>query len=69
VNGKSLGALRQKLRKYIRENLEEEVARLRENPEAEDEEEEEQEDKDQGSDDEDAEVPVADVPVAGFTSS
>jgi hypothetical protein len=55
VNGKSLGALRQKLRKYIRENLEEEVAKFRENPDAEDDEEEEQEDK-EISDDEEAEV-------------
>jgi translation initiation factor 3 subunit C len=55
VNGKSLGALRQKLRKYIRENLEEDVSKFRENPDAEDDEEEEQEDKEL-SDDEDAEV-------------
>ena len=52
VNLKSLGALRQKLRKYIHENLEEEVGKFRENPDAEDEEEEEKEQ----SDDEDAEV-------------
>ena len=55
VNGKSLGALRQKLRKYIRENLDDEVSKFRENPDAEDDEEEEQEDKEL-SDDEEAEV-------------
>merc|ERR1711872_738762 len=43
VNGKSLGALRQKLRKYIRENLEEEVAKFRQTPDAEDDEEEAEE--------------------------
>merc|ERR1712183_65482 len=42
VNGKSLGALRQKLRKYIREHHDDDVAKFRENPEADDEEEEEE---------------------------
>jgi len=51
VNGKSLGALRQKLRKYIRENLEDDVAKFRENPDAEDEEEEEQEKEEDIDDD------------------
>jgi len=41
VNGKSLGALRQKLRKYIRENLDDDVAKFRENPDADDDEGEE----------------------------
>merc|ERR1712128_176869 len=36
VNGKSLGALRQKLRKYIREHHDDDVAKFRENPEADD---------------------------------
>ena len=40
INAKSLGALRQKLRKYIREQFEEDVAKFRENPDAEDEPEE-----------------------------
>merc|ERR1712106_305838 len=40
VNGKSLGALRQKLRKYIRENLDDDVSKFRENPDADDDEEE-----------------------------
>merc|ERR1711915_172670 len=35
VNGKSLSALRQKLRKYIRENHEEDIAKFRENPDEE----------------------------------
>jgi len=52
VNGKSLGALRQKLRKYIRENLEEEVAKFRENPDAEDEEEEEEVEKEESEEEE-----------------
>ena len=42
MNGKSLSALRQKLRKYIRENLEQEIAKFRENPDGDDEEEEEE---------------------------
>jgi translation initiation factor 3 subunit C len=43
VNGKSLGGLRQKLRKYIRENMEAEVTKFRENPDGGEEEEEEEE--------------------------
>merc|ERR1712130_181501 len=46
VNGKSLGALRQKLRKYIRENLDDDVAKFRENPDADDEEAAEEEGSD-----------------------
>ncbi|XP_023337712.1 eukaryotic translation initiation factor 3 subunit C isoform X1 [Eurytemora carolleeae] len=61
VNGKSLGALRQKLRKYIRENLEEEVAKFRENPDAEDEEEEEEVEKEE-SEEEEKEVRAGSVP-------
>jgi len=61
VNGKSLGALRQKLRKYIRENFEEDVAKFRENPDAEDEEEEEEPDKEE-SEEEDREVRGGSVP-------
>merc|ERR1719383_262039 len=61
VNGKSLGALRQKLRKYIRENFEDEVAKFRENPDAEDEEEEEEPDKEE-SEEEDREVRGGSVP-------
>jgi hypothetical protein len=44
VNGKSLSALRQKSRKYIRDNFEAEVTKFRENP-VESEEEEEEEEK------------------------
>ncbi len=40
INAKSLGALRQKLRKHIREQFEADVAKFRENPDAEDEPEE-----------------------------
>ena len=36
VNGKSLGALRQKLRKYLREHHDDDIAKFRENPEADD---------------------------------
>ena len=50
--GKSLGALRQKLRKYIRESHEEGVAKFRENPDADDDEVEEGGDE-EGSGDED----------------
>ena len=52
VNGKSLGALRQKLRKYIRENLEEDVSKFRENPDAEDDEEEEEVEKEESEEEE-----------------
>jgi len=52
VNGKSLGALRQKLRKYIREHMEAEVNKFRENPEGEDEEEEEEPKEEEMSEDE-----------------
>merc|ERR1712098_905410 len=51
VNGKSLGALRQKLRKYIRENLDDDVAKFRENPDDDDEGEEAAEDGSDGDDD------------------
>ena len=51
INGKSLGALRQKLRKYIREGHEEEVAKFRENPDAEDDDEEEKGEEEEESDD------------------
>ena len=51
INGKSLGALRQKLRKYIREGHEEDVAKFRENPDAEDDEEEEKGEEEEESDD------------------
>jgi len=53
VNGKSLSALRQKSKKYIRENFEAEMAKFRENPEEEEEEEEEEEKDKDDSDDED----------------
>jgi len=56
INGKSLGALRQKLRKYIRENHEEDVAKFRENPDADDDEQEGEGDF-EGSGDEDDDVP------------
>jgi len=61
VNGKSLGALRQKLRKYIRETFEDEVAKFRENPDADDEEEEEEPDKEE-SEEEDRDVRGGSVP-------
>merc|ERR1719420_2760412 len=54
VNGKSLGALRQKLRKYIRENLDDDVAKFRENPDADDDEGDEAADE-EGSDADDNE--------------
>merc|ERR1719336_1417844 len=50
INGKSLGALRQKLRKYIREGHEEDVAKFRENPDAADDEDEKGDDEDSGDD-------------------
>ena len=50
INGKSLGALRQKLRKYIREGHEEDLAKFRENPDAEDDEEEEKGEQSEGED-------------------
>jgi translation initiation factor 3 subunit C len=40
INSKSLSTLRQKLRKYIRENFDDDMAKFRENPEADDDEEE-----------------------------
>ena len=43
VNGKSLGSLRQKMRKYLREHLAEDVAKFQENPDAEDDEDDEEE--------------------------
>merc|ERR1711981_1523496 len=56
-NSKSLGALRQKLRKYIKNEFDEYVAKFRENPDEDDDIEdaaaqEEKEDEDDGSDDE-----------------
>merc|ERR1711972_1144897 len=51
VNGKSLGALRQKLRKYIRENHDDDIAKFRENPDAADDDEAEVVEE-EGSDDE-----------------
>ena len=48
INGKSLGALRQKLRKYIREGHEDDVAKFRENPDAADDEDEKGDDEDSG---------------------
>merc|ERR1712066_842185 len=56
-NSKSLGALRQKLRKYIKNEFDEDVAKFRENPDEDDDVEdaaaqEEKEDEDDGSDDE-----------------
>jgi len=48
INGKSLGALRQKLRKYIREGHDEDVAKFRENPDADDDDEEKGDDEDSG---------------------
>ncbi len=53
INAKSLGALRQKLRKYIRENFESDVAKFRENPDAEDEP-EEHDDEHRGGDGDDS---------------
>ena len=54
VNGKSLGALRQKLRKYIRETHEEDLQKFRENPDADDDDEEkdaaDDDDSDAGND-------------------
>ncbi len=64
-NSKSLGALRQKLRKYIRTDFEDSVAKFRENPDEGEEEEQEEEKEPESageSDDEDA-VPVAKVKV------
>lgn len=52
INSKSLSALRQKLRKYIREDFDDDMAKFRENPDAEDEP-EEVEKEDQSSDSED----------------
>jgi len=63
VNGKSLGGLRQKLRKYIRENLESDCAKFRENPDAEDEEEEAEEEKaESDAEDPETEVRAGSVP-------
>merc|ERR1719341_2669447 len=50
VVGKSLGALRQKLRKYLRENHDDDIAKFRDNPEADDDDAEEVV-EDEGSDD------------------
>ena len=49
TNAKSLGSLRQKLRKYVREEFDDDMAKFRENPDAPDDEEEEEK-KDSGSD-------------------
>merc|ERR1712128_386040 len=59
VNGKSLGALRQKLRKYIRENLDDDVSKFRENPDADDDEGEEVADEGSDRDEDDDEFPRA----------
>merc|ERR1711915_1059136 len=56
VNGKSLGALRQKLRKYIRENLDDDVAKFRENPDADDDEGEEAGEEGSDADDDDEDI-------------
>ena len=56
-NSKSLSALRQKLRKYIREDFDDDMAKFRENPDADDavEETKEEEDRSDDSDDSDDE--------------
>lgn len=56
VNGKSLSALRQKSRKYIRDNFEAEVTKFRENPEESEEEEEEEEKGDSDEEDDSSRV-------------
>lgn len=56
-NGKSLGTLRQKFRKYIKDSFENEIKKFRENPEQGDEEEEEEKPVERDSDSE-AEAPV-----------
>ena len=52
-NGKSLGTLRQKFRKYIKDSFENEIKKFRENPEQGDEEEEEEKPVEKDSDSED----------------
>merc|ERR1712098_884549 len=51
VQGKSLSALRQKLRKYIRESHEDDVAKFRENPDEDDDEPEDVADEEGSGDD------------------
>ena len=60
-NSKSLGALRQKLRKYIRTDFDDEVAKFREAPDEEEEEEQEEEKEAESGGESDAEevAPVA----------
>lgn len=53
INGKSLGALRQKLKKYIRDVHNDDVTKFRENPDAEDDEQEEAEAEEASGDEED----------------
>merc|ERR1712126_323762 len=53
VQGKSLSALRQKLRKYIRESHEDDVAKFRENPDEDDDEPEDVADEEGSGDDDD----------------
>merc|ERR1711976_38472 len=67
-NSKSLGALRQKLRKYIRNEFEEDVEKFRQNPDEEDEPEKDESDKsDEDEDDEEDLKPAVKVdPLAAF---
>ena len=53
INGKSLGALRQKIRKYIRDTHDDDVAKFRENPDADDDEQEEAGEEEGSGDDDD----------------
>ena len=53
INGKSLGALRQKLKKYLRDVHNDDVTKFRENPDADDDEQEEAEAEEASGDDED----------------
>merc|ERR1712018_108726 len=53
INGKSLGALRQKIRKYIRDTHDDDVAKFRENPDADDDEREEAGEEEGSGDDDD----------------
>merc|ERR1712073_33526 len=53
INGKSLGALRQKIRKYIRDTHDDDVAKFRENPDADDDDQEEAGEEEGSGDDDD----------------
>jgi len=53
VNGKSLGSLRQKLRKYLRENMAKELELFNENPDADDDEGDDEEAAEDGDSDDD----------------